>query len=659
MAWKPFITNLLGLDGTPEVGGLLQSYARGTTTPRPLYSDAGTTPLENPVEADSLGQITAYFNDALQYSWQAKTADRATILWEADVVGGILSLTYINPDYSVHPIIEASWVPALGSPLDPTWLALFQIDASGSFVTVGTNDQVITGRKRAAAKWKFGDDDDDFSDVNPDVPGGKALSVTETSTATADSNNYLQQNYYVVNPGSHQAVGCDHRTARFETESRGNFNIFETIGGSFYNFHRGGGSLDTAYGGTNQFFNISVGEVTTAYGSQGAVWNNGEGLIETGYGGFFVAASYRSNASDSAFTEAYGAWGEVSQRGTGSIFDAKGVQGLVRISEAGGITAGTAVNARIEILNSGGTMGAAYGVRTGIVNNGALVNGYGVFIGNRTGNAPSGDSFGLYGQQDIANHLRGWLLIGQDSLSQTGSRVVIDHSGDTYGLTVLKADNDANGAVVRLLHESASPATNDSIGSIQYSAKDSAGNTDVYAQTVAILEDATSTSEDATLESYTRRAGTLASRSRVGSGLVVGAPGTQDIDLGWVSVENGVQVGGSGWRQLSGGRTRFYRGTLGDDAIVAFTVNANLGGIVDFMIASVANGARMRFDTAGTSDLVIDTERETFAPFSVTTGALTGTTGADGAITMSIDTTTLYVENRAGSTITYGLLIYD
>lgn len=110
MAFRPFITNLLGLDGTPESGGLLQSYVKDTTTPLPLYSDAGVTPRTNPIVAESLGQVTAYFNDALSYSWQAKTADNATTLWRADVVAGVLTLTFVNPDYDVFPIVDLAAV---------------------------------------------------------------------------------------------------------------------------------------------------------------------------------------------------------------------------------------------------------------------------------------------------------------------------------------------------------------------------------------------------------------------------------------------------------------------------------------------------------------------------------------------------------------------
>lgn len=129
MAAKPFIVTITGLSGSVESGGLLYSFVRSTSTPRPLYTDVGLgTPATNPVVADALGLIAVYFNDTLEYSWRAKTADGATTLWEADVVSGVLALTYINPDYSEHPIIEASWVPALGAPLGEGWVEAFADD---------------------------------------------------------------------------------------------------------------------------------------------------------------------------------------------------------------------------------------------------------------------------------------------------------------------------------------------------------------------------------------------------------------------------------------------------------------------------------------------------------------------------------------------------
>jgi len=99
MAFLPFVTNILGVGGVGEAGGLLYSYTMGTVTPLPVYSDLGVTPTANPFVADANGQVTIYFSDALDYSWVAKTADGATTLWEADVVDGVLTFTYLNDAY--------------------------------------------------------------------------------------------------------------------------------------------------------------------------------------------------------------------------------------------------------------------------------------------------------------------------------------------------------------------------------------------------------------------------------------------------------------------------------------------------------------------------------------------------------------------------------
>ena len=97
MAYVAFLMPLIGTDGDPESGGLVNTFIRNTSTRIPVYSDvAGTTPATNPVVANTLGQVVFYFSDAVQYSWSATTADGATVLWQADVVGGIVSYTYLN-----------------------------------------------------------------------------------------------------------------------------------------------------------------------------------------------------------------------------------------------------------------------------------------------------------------------------------------------------------------------------------------------------------------------------------------------------------------------------------------------------------------------------------------------------------------------------------
>jgi hypothetical protein len=102
LAATPFIASILGLDGAAVSGGLLFSYTRGTSTPASLYSDVGLTiATTNPIVANANGQLAFYFDNALSYSWTAKTADRSVTLWSVDIVGGALTPTYINPDYDI------------------------------------------------------------------------------------------------------------------------------------------------------------------------------------------------------------------------------------------------------------------------------------------------------------------------------------------------------------------------------------------------------------------------------------------------------------------------------------------------------------------------------------------------------------------------------
>lgn len=103
MAYDAFLTSLYGLSGTLEAGGLINSYIRNTTTRAQLYRDPLGTPFTtNPVVADSLGQLTFYYRDDVEYFWQATTANGATVLWEAIVIGGAVSFSYVNNGLSLN-----------------------------------------------------------------------------------------------------------------------------------------------------------------------------------------------------------------------------------------------------------------------------------------------------------------------------------------------------------------------------------------------------------------------------------------------------------------------------------------------------------------------------------------------------------------------------
>jgi hypothetical protein len=105
--------------GGPASGCKLNSYIRNTTTRSPLYSDVGlATPTTNPYVGDADGRLSFYFNDAIEYEWVVTTSDGATTLWEAEVVGGVLTVTYSN-----GILIDGSWATPLATDLGARWAA--------------------------------------------------------------------------------------------------------------------------------------------------------------------------------------------------------------------------------------------------------------------------------------------------------------------------------------------------------------------------------------------------------------------------------------------------------------------------------------------------------------------------------------------------------
>lgn len=74
-------------NGDPLAGGLVYTYAQGTTTPKATYSDKNcTTPNANPVVLDSRGEATIYLDG--YYKILLKTAAGVTI-WTMDNIVGI------------------------------------------------------------------------------------------------------------------------------------------------------------------------------------------------------------------------------------------------------------------------------------------------------------------------------------------------------------------------------------------------------------------------------------------------------------------------------------------------------------------------------------------------------------------------------------------
>jgi microcystin-dependent protein len=78
-------TQFIGADGQPLVGGKLYTYAAGTTTPSPTYTDnTGATPNANPVILDSRGEANIWLGEST-YKFKLTDANDVEI-WTVDYI---------------------------------------------------------------------------------------------------------------------------------------------------------------------------------------------------------------------------------------------------------------------------------------------------------------------------------------------------------------------------------------------------------------------------------------------------------------------------------------------------------------------------------------------------------------------------------------------
>lgn len=89
----------LGPNGAALAGGLLYTYAAGTTTPQTTYTDStGGTPNTNPVVLNSFGQAAVWLDPTLAYKFILKDT-LGNQLWSTDNIPGALAGTgSIIPD---------------------------------------------------------------------------------------------------------------------------------------------------------------------------------------------------------------------------------------------------------------------------------------------------------------------------------------------------------------------------------------------------------------------------------------------------------------------------------------------------------------------------------------------------------------------------------
>lgn len=140
----------------------------------------------------------------------------------------------------------------------------------------------------------------------------------------------------------------------------------------------------------------------------------------------------------------------------------------------------------------------------------------------------------------------------------------------------------AEGPILDIYRDSATPAASDVIGSVQYTGKDNAGNKTTYALTRAVITDTTDASEDGDFVIQTMRAGTLTEAARVSS---VGALSTTTIELGHAS-DTTLSRSAAGQLAIEGGAGSIYTGTIELGAASDTTLARSAAGVV-----SVEGGA--------------------------------------------------------------------
>ena len=87
---------IFGSDGAPLVGGKIYTYAAGTSTPIPTYTDFGAgTANTNPIILDSLGQANIWLLTNTSYKFVVKTATE-TLLYTVDNISTPLDISALS-----------------------------------------------------------------------------------------------------------------------------------------------------------------------------------------------------------------------------------------------------------------------------------------------------------------------------------------------------------------------------------------------------------------------------------------------------------------------------------------------------------------------------------------------------------------------------------
>lgn len=174
--------------GIPLAGGLLYTYAAGTSTPLATYSDSGlVTPNANPIVLDSGGWATIYLS-ATSYKYLLKTSAGVTV-WTQDNVqsvgagqtSGLGEIFVFGGDFT-SPITAAAYPSGATYDKCHAGTALYNVDSAN--LTAGTYKLEAMGVVASAATITAAIVN--LDDGAPDTPLA-TLTITSTTGERAQS----------------------------------------------------------------------------------------------------------------------------------------------------------------------------------------------------------------------------------------------------------------------------------------------------------------------------------------------------------------------------------------------------------------------------------------------------------------------------------------
>ncbi|MGY4288755.1 hypothetical protein ACVWXO_007975 [Bradyrhizobium sp. LM2.7] len=108
--------------------------------------------------------------------------------------------------------------------------------------------------------------------------------------------------------------------------------------------------------------------------------------------------------------------------------------------------------------------------------------------------------------------------------------------------------------------------------------------------------------------------------------------------------------------QLVARTARTFQPTIADDTVYTIPVTPSAFTGIGMVTSNIANTYALFFaNNVGGNSLV---STPTGSSVNTTTGALTGTTGVDAKLTLSIDASNIYVENRLGGSVQFTVVVF-